>query len=468
MEMNTDEIREWIIRHTEEYCQEVAGLVRFPSVSQKTSDQDRPFGKACADILDYALSKGENWGFEAYNHKYMCGSLLWRGKDKKEIGIFGHLDVVPAGTGWEYPPFELTVKDGFLIGRGCADNKGSMMAALFALRYLKETGYQPVHSIRFFMGCAEETGMEDIVYYTEHNQMPEYSIVADSVFPVCYGEKGILEVEARCPIKSRILQSFEAGVASNSVPERAEAVLKISVEIVKIKIPEHLAKVEECEEGSLVSVEGIAAHAAFPQGSQSAEVKLAQILLSSGLLDEEGNRLMLSILDLFQDYYGAGLGIAYEDEIFGKLTHIGGMARTSGGWLYQNINIRYNAQADYEEMMHNIEKSLKYNGFELIAAEGSKPSYVDPESSLVRILNRVASAYYPESKPFVMGGGTYARKLDHAVGFGPGAPNGRNLFGAGRGGGHQPDECIAMQELLTAMEIYIAAIPELDELTGGN
>ncbi len=62
MEMNTDEIREWIIRHTEEYCQEVAGLVRFPSVSQKTSDQDRPFGKACADILDYALSKGENWG----------------------------------------------------------------------------------------------------------------------------------------------------------------------------------------------------------------------------------------------------------------------------------------------------------------------------------------------------------------------------------------------------------------------
>lgn len=62
MEMNTDEIREWIIRHTEEYCQEVAGLVRFPSVSQKTSDQDKPFGKACAIFWIMHLVRGRTGG----------------------------------------------------------------------------------------------------------------------------------------------------------------------------------------------------------------------------------------------------------------------------------------------------------------------------------------------------------------------------------------------------------------------
>ena len=58
-----------------------------------------------------------------------------------------------------------------------------------------------------------------------------------------------------------------------------------------------------------VYVHGIPAHAAFPEGSESAEVKLAGLLIRSGVLDEDAKELMEAICDMFGDYYGAGLGV---------------------------------------------------------------------------------------------------------------------------------------------------------------
>ena len=135
--------KEWIEKHIDDMVQDICKLSEIPSVSVKTEDPDMPFGQACLDALHAALDLGRSMGFETFNHENYCGTLLWKGESDTEIGFFGHADVVPAGNGWTCcEPFKPVVKDGLLIGRGVSDNKGSFMTALYALKYLKEQGYE--------------------------------------------------------------------------------------------------------------------------------------------------------------------------------------------------------------------------------------------------------------------------------------------------------------------------------------
>lgn len=62
------------------------------------------------------------------------------GGDQPGILFLGHSDVVPAGSGWERPPFEPYVRDGRLFGRGSTDMKGGLAAVLIALKALKDAG----------------------------------------------------------------------------------------------------------------------------------------------------------------------------------------------------------------------------------------------------------------------------------------------------------------------------------------
>jgi len=71
-----------------------------------------------------------------------------------------HYDIVPAGGGWKHPPFKLTVKGRRAYGRGAADDKGGILAALSALETLRESGSSKVN-LRLLVTCDEEIGGED-------------------------------------------------------------------------------------------------------------------------------------------------------------------------------------------------------------------------------------------------------------------------------------------------------------------
>lgn len=462
--------REWIAEHESELVEDICTLVRIPSVSVTCDDPEAPFGRPCRECLDETLRLGERMGFEAINHENYCGSLLWHGETETEIGLFGHTDVVPAGSGWQYQPFEPTVQDGLIIGRGASDNKGSFMAALYALRYLKENGTTLRHTVRFFLGCNEEKGMEDVQYYTEHYAQPAFSLVPDVMFPVCNGEKGIMEIDLKRVVSGNVLQELESGIMSNAVPAHAEALLALN-EVSAQALRESPAFVESgavlAQEGNLwrIIVEGIGAHAAFPEGSDSAEVKLARCLLAAEILDEPGKELMQFIVDCFSDYYGAGLNIAFSDEASGRLTHVGGMASYKDGAFVQNVNIRYNVTAQSDVILANIKDRIAAYGFEIAAMHGSGPCYTDAESPVVKRLVAICNEELGTNvSAYVMGGGTYSRRLKNAVGYGPGIPGKEKLFGTERGGAHQPDEYMEIAHLRRAFLVYVRAIPELDAL----
>jgi len=79
---------------------------------------------------------------------------------KQTLLLATHYDVVPAGGGWKNPPFRLTVKEGRAYGRGAADDKGGILAALSALEALRESGSSRVN-LRLLVTCDEEIGGED-------------------------------------------------------------------------------------------------------------------------------------------------------------------------------------------------------------------------------------------------------------------------------------------------------------------
>lgn len=100
-----------------------------------------------------------------------------------------HLDVVPAGDGWETDPFEPLVKDGRVYGRGATDNKGQMAACMVLARFLKE--HEPQLQGEFVLiGAADEErgsrlGLEYLL--EECGLTADYAIIPD----VSYGMKKI-------------------------------------------------------------------------------------------------------------------------------------------------------------------------------------------------------------------------------------------------------------------------------------
>ena len=158
-------IDQWIEANQNDFVKDLAKLVAIPSISVE-NDGPWPFGEECKNVLDKAAEIAGEYGFTVVNHEYHCGSCVvpGTGEHPKRIGMFAHLDVVPLGDGWQYPPLGCTLKDGFLIGRGVGDNKGPAICALYALRFLKEHKIELKNDVMIYFGLSEETGMKDIEY----------------------------------------------------------------------------------------------------------------------------------------------------------------------------------------------------------------------------------------------------------------------------------------------------------------
>ena len=163
-------IKTWAQSQEPRLIADLSSLVRIRSISQ-AQEGPHPYGEGCAHVLDATLALAQGYGLETENHEYYCGSVLLRGETNKELAIATHLDVVPENTGWYNPPYEPYVKDGWLYGRGSADNKGASVASLYVLRYFREHNIRLRHTLRLIYGCAEETGMSDTVSYT-HLTLP--------------------------------------------------------------------------------------------------------------------------------------------------------------------------------------------------------------------------------------------------------------------------------------------------------
>ena len=466
MKINDQELREWIEAHRDEMVRELMDYVRIPSVSRADlcdAEKKAPYGPDCRRMLDYALTRLADEGFRTEDHDGFCGSA-WYGDAEEELGFVAHLDVVPEGEGWIYAPYEPVLKDGFMIGRGCDDNKSSAVIGLYLMKYLKEHGVQMKKSFRLMMGCAEETGMADFRHYlASGGKAPEVSIIADGGFPVCYAQKGGWNMDIAIPAGKDILD-FTAGNVRNAIPDRAEIVLAADCDTVKTALS-GCGKLEfvPAEGGTKITAHGKGGHAAHPEESDNAVVVLAKALAESGLTDTLDLAGIPFIAETFRTPYGDGMGFACEDEISGYLTSNIGVIRFRDGVIHALLDCRYPVKAPIQEMTDRFAEKLHEAGVTVEKLEIEKPFYIDPETPVVKTLQKVyRDITGDEKEPYSMGGGTYSRVIPNGITFGGGLPApDAEFLPDGHGSCHGPDEVKHIDTWLRAFEIYLKCVLEL-------
>ena len=203
---------EWINRLKEVQPMLFDGLrrmVAIPSIRGK-EEPDAPFGRGPKQALEEVLKIATELGFHTKNIDDKIGYAEY-GEDRSDgayYGIFGHVDVMPLGEGWNSPPLSLTLREGKLFGRGTLDNKGPILSNLYALYVLKENGVTFDRPVRIVFGTNEETGFGCVKHYLTKEIPPTFGWTPDCKWPVVYGERGRLKVRVSLP-ESRVVDLYD-------------------------------------------------------------------------------------------------------------------------------------------------------------------------------------------------------------------------------------------------------------------
>ena len=194
---------EWINRLKEVQPMLFDGLrrmVAIPSIRGK-EEPDAPFGRGPKQALEEVLKIATELGFQTKNIDDKIGYAEY-GENRADgayYGVFGHVDVMPLGEGWNSPPLSLTLREGKLFGRGTLDNKGPILSNLYALYVLKENGVTFDRPVRIVFGTNEETGFGCVKHYLTKEIPPTFGWTPDCKWPVVYGERGRLKVRVSLP-----------------------------------------------------------------------------------------------------------------------------------------------------------------------------------------------------------------------------------------------------------------------------
>ena len=295
--------------HRAEILADIKRLVDIKS--QATYDEPpTPFGHGCKAVLAEALKLGEERGFIARDYGDMCGCLTL-GETEPFIGFWGHLDVVPEGdvSIWLFPPYAMTEKDGFIIGRGVGDNKGPAVGTMWVILALKEMGVELRHSLRLFLGVDEEHGMRDAIWYSDRYPSGDLTLIADSGFPVSYGEKGMIGVDLIAKEAASDILSLTGGIASNVIPAVASCVIRNTpkaAEAIKSLPADTSAEVEA--EGIRFTSVGRAAHSAGPENGVNAIWRLMRALVDTRTLPEDDEKKIMFLAGVNDGFHGETLG----------------------------------------------------------------------------------------------------------------------------------------------------------------
>lgn len=455
------ELNVYLAAHWDDMVADLDALVRIPSVEDPaTAGPGAPFGNGPARALQAGLDLCERLGAAPKNLDGFCGVADFPGERATQLGVIGHLDVVPAGEGWHFDPWRVTRKDGYLIGRGTGDDKGPLLMALYAAHFLFERHGRFPYTLRFILGANEETGMADVKHFHEVYADPALVFTPDDEFPVCYGEKGQLQGAFSCPVPADArVERFTGGMALNAVPAQAEAIVRAESAPAAPRIA-----VEPAGPGLIrLRAQGVQAHASTPEGGVNAIHLLADYLLAHDLCAPSERPWFELVARASGATDGSSFGIASADEAFGPLTMVAGMAGDAEGERTLTIDIRFTSAVRVDDLQEALEGQAASCGARWTASRVEPVFFMDPQGDFIQVL---AQSYRDVSgddqPPFTIGGGTYARSFTKAAGFGS-AVHGE-AFPSWVGGMHAADEGVPEDQLKQAFKVYAVAIERLMRL----
>jgi dipeptidase, putative len=470
-----------IDKNKDEMIKTLQELVSIKSVESE-AEGNAPFGKGVQEAFEYMLQKGKAEDFDTENIDNYGGHIDFGGYFLDEEGdivgtndevmcMIGHLDVVPEGKDWDFDPYGGEIADGKLYGRGSGDDKGPVVAALYAMKALKDAGVVPETKVRLILGLDEETNWKGMDYYLKKVKTPDFGFTPDGEFPAINGEMGLLVFDLAKKIgkstangKGVSLRSMTGGNAPNMVADYARVVLKANTyDSIREKLAEfkketgYQIKAKGIGKNLEITTQGISAHGARPEKGLNAISILMKFLCRIDLENED----VKDFLEFYDrhigfDLDGESLGCGLSDEPSGKLILNVGMISMDDEAARLTINIRYPVTMTDEKVYQAMMPVINKYNLGIIKKKHQAPIYLPKDDKMISTLMDIYRKHTGdmESEPLVIGGGTYARAIKNTVAFGARFPGEPELA-------HQKNEYIVIENLIKMTKIFADSIFEL-------
>jgi succinyl-diaminopimelate desuccinylase len=461
MELNKliDGMKEDIVKSTQE-------IIKIKSIESEPKP-GMPYGVGVAKSLECALNTAKGLGFHTVNLDGYVGYAEY-GQGEDYVLALGHLDVVPEGDGWIYPPYGAEIHDGKMYGRGTTDDKGPIMATLYGLKAIKDANLPISKRIRVLFGTNEETGSKELEHYLEKEKAPVAGFTPDADYPIINGEKGITifnivkDFDKKNTSDNQI-KFIKGGSVANIVPDYCEAGIKAKDAKNIINALDTFAKqnnyklsAQLIEDIVVIKSIGDAAHGSTPEIGVNA---IMQIFAFIGTIDIGTNDVATFVQflnkNIGMETHGESFGVCLEDENSGKLSFNVGVISMDEDSATIILNLRYPVTNKLDDMMNPFNDKIKGTGIRVEKFEHQAPLYFSPDSPIIKALQKVYTEQTgEEAKLLSIGGGTYAKEMPNTVAFGPMFPGEPDTI-------HKKNEYITIDNLIKNAKIYAHALYEL-------
>ena len=446
-----NEVRNLINELEPQFSKDLADLMKIQSISIESEIEEQPFGRGVREAFDRFLAIAQRLGFSVSDdHGYACDAAINAGD--KYIGILGHLDVVPAGdlSLWKHPPYQLTEIDGMLYGRGVNDDKGPLLAALYAVFVFHEIYPELKLPVKVIAGGAEETTWRGIHHYFNTHVQPVFGFSPDGNFPVVNGEKGILKFCVSWKVNNEGQLDQIVQLTSMTPPNFVCDDVCLVIRNTKSG--------SDSEQTSL-HFTGEKALSRHPERGDNAIWKLSDEIIRTHLRNHALTKMAEFIHRYFSDdWYGKRSNIYHNDKEMGETSITITRVQFKDDQLKLHFDYRYVNGVNIDQVKDNLCQLAAEFGGDFLIEEEKKMLYLPGDSSFIAALK---DAYFritgDQAEPITKGGASYARVLDNGVAFGA-------TFVGEEPNPHMPNEHMAMESLKKACEIYVYALRNLAEI----
>ncbi|MCL9846210.1 dipeptidase [Ralstonia solanacearum] len=472
----------------------IEAMVALPTVrDDKIPQREHPAIVAFGKLVE---GMARDFGLRYRNVDNRVFEVTLPGTGADEFGILTHADVVPARAeewvlddGTRLDPFKVTRVGDLLYGRGTIDDKGSIAAALYAMKTIKDSGVPIARTIRLMIETTEESGGDGMKYYRERTQLPAYNVVLDSKYPAVVAEKGSGALKVAFPAQAveanRLAIVAMTGAASaNAVPQTATATLRggdlgvaaAALEARRDAFVRGLAAqgafsidVTRSADSIVVKVTGTSAHGSRPEEGVNPLPRLALFLRAADLdlADNAYAHAVRYLTDLYgTDYLGNPMGVAYQDDFMGPLTLSPNVIGDKNGRVEVTVNVRMPRGKTPEALRSEIaDKINAWANASRIAVEirHDQGNWMarDPKGTwLATLLNIYGETTGLDARPVPTAGGTTAKLMPNAVNFGPAMPGKKYTAHNAKEYKAVPDLDLDMQ-MFTEMLVRIGNLPSM-------
>lgn len=444
--MDADGIKAYIDAHREDMIEDLRPLIAIPSVTEDRENVKK--------ALRYVLRLAGQMGFHAESVLDQRVGVISCGEGTETVGILAHVDVVPCGeeNAWKTPPFQMTEKDGRLYGRGTLDDKGAVIACLYAMKYLLECGKPIRKKVQLILGTQEEVEWSDMEAYVKAYPLPDYGFTPDGEFPLCNIEKGIMAVSMEFPLDEPgpngwYVCDVKAGQAVNTVPGKCAALLRYFVDG---------AVVEERDVEAL----GKSVHSCQPEKGKNAVFAMADALEKQGLRENRIWYLLKNLKTAFEDIYGRSLGLYSENEYYnGEFVHRNvfspNLVRVENGLMKVSIDVRFAYGSDENHILERLRQFAENLGGSLLTDMVQPAVYVSRDRPFMKAFGEAYEEGCGREHQFMLAyGGSYAKAMPNIVSWGPIFPGEEDTC-------HQENEYISVDTLLDNSKIFAIALAKV-------